>query len=924
MTARELVLWKSWGKFAQSESMLPGGETYHPALFHMFDVGSVAEALLPSLSQGFANHLGVSKVVASRWVSFLIGAHDIGKLHPGFQQKIDDPTRMTALIHSGLPLIDSRDLHLRNRGTNGFDHGLQSVIVMERWLKPRVAPVEIAKPLAHAVGAHHGRFHSGALPGTHRASYGRYDAEGWSSVQDQALEWLSSQFGVEGRLEAEPVNLSALAMALSGFTSLCDWIGSSALDFPWVGDRINSTDYPYHARKCADRAVEGRGFLVEERLRKAFEDPHQSSFARLFPSTPTPRPIQSAVIEYGSRHATRPGLMIVEAPMGEGKTEAALWWAAASQSETCHGVYIALPTQATSNAMAPRLRASLNAVSQGQADPTVHLVHATSSLENERVTPNTHGSEDCSEAIDSEGWFTPRKRTLWATYAVGTVDQALMAALAVKHGFVRLAGLATKAVVIDEVHAYDVYMSTILERLLRWLAELGTPVALLSATLPSARRAALIAAYTGATELDPGPSVYPLVTLAERCLPTEWIEPTASSRSAGVELDRRDDPGDEELAMQALAADLIDQVGAGGCVGWIQNTVDAAQRAFLALQRESATRSGPSVEIYLFHARFRMMDRQRIEARVVDHLGRDSQCRPSRAIVVATQVIEQSLDLDFDLLVSQFAPIDLLLQRLGRLHRHASTSRPPSMAHPRLILLIPRVVGRRPDFGATEYVYDRFVLLKSYLTLEGRTVIDLPDSIRTLVESVYDDRMPDAGLVESANLDLQDFQGAMKRLAEKRSQQIGEAEGRLIKEPHPRTLFYKTATVEFEDRGEENIGSEWIAAVTRLGPPSRSVILLHRRGEELFLEAEGGDPIDLSTRPTNENQRELSLRAVSMSRREVVSHLESFVPPAGLRECAALKYHAILELEKGCWHHPNGRLAVRLDPQLGAVYESIS
>jgi len=889
----------------------------------MFDVGAVAEALLPDLAHCFAAHLCVDTLEASRWVPFLIASHDIGKLHPGFQQKIH-PARSIVLDQSKLPLIDERDLLVTGKGTFGFDHGLQSVLVLEQWLKERCDSPSIAKPLARAVGAHHGRFHPSRALQPHRAAYKKYDTQGWSSVQDLALDWLANEFGVVPPLSANPTNISALVLALSGFTSLCDWIGSSAEDFPPTGDLIGPLNYCSYSRARAGIAVKRRGFKVQERLRTAFKENKQSSFARLFPSTPNARPVQLAVIETVGVNTSRPNLMIVEAPMGEGKTEAALWWAAAAQSETCRGVYLALPTQATSNAMYSRFRNTLRAVSDGEETPKVHLVHSAAALMDNRLTPNTQGKEDNAEAIDAEGWFTPRKRTLWATYAVGTIDQALMAALAVKHGFVRLAGLATKAVVIDEVHAYDVYMSKILERLLRWFAELGTPVALLSATLPSNRRAALVSAYSGTEVGGLGSTAYPLLTLVERSRQPLYVEPTVSSRSLSIQLERRIDPGDDDVAMRGFAAALIDRVGEGGCIAWIQNTVDGAQRAYVALLQEMAARSEPSIEIHLFHARFLMVDRQRIESEVVERFGPRSAHRPARAIVVATQVIEQSLDLDFDLLVSQFAPIDLLLQRIGRLHRHASTERPPSMGQPLLLLLIPNVIERRPRFGVSERIYDRFVLLKTLLALEGSDRIELPGAIRPLVELVYDDRLPQPSPLDSVGLELRDFQDAFQKLGENRTKQELEAETRLIAEPHPRDPFYERPGEEFEDRGEENQTSDWIAAITRLGPPRRSVIMIHRRDNGLFLDRSGGTPLELGRRPSQEVQRELSLRAVSLSRPEVVRHLQDFEPPPGLSECPALKYHAIIELEEGRWNHPNGRLSIRLDPMLGVVYEQVS
>jgi CRISPR-associated endonuclease/helicase Cas3 len=639
---------------------------------------------------------------------------------------------------------------------------------------------------------------------------------------------------------------------------------------------------------------------------------------------PVPRPVQQAVVALAGPRAGSPGLLIVEAPMGEGKTEAAFWWAAACQSATCCGVYLALPTQATSNAMLPRLRQLLEGVSPGGIAPSIRLIHGAAALQldqsNGHLTPNTPGTDDRRAAIDAEGWFTPRKRTLWATYAVGTVDQALLAALAVKHGFVRLAGLATKAVVIDEVHAYDVYMTSILERLLRWLAVLGTPVALLSATLPANRRARLIAAYTGTDPIEP-PTSYPLVTVADPSGHVEWVEPAASSRRVDVAVERWQDAGDDPLALDRLAANLCARVAGGGCFAWIHNTVDAAQRAFRALRRLLDERPDPPIDLWLFHARFRFVDRQRIESEIVKRFGPGGN-RPARAIVVATQVIEQSLDLDFDLMASMMAPVDLLLQRLGRVWRHATTSRPAGCFGPRLILLTPPVADRRPRFGATEHIYERFILLKTLLGLDGRTTIRLPADIRGLVEEVYDELIPTPDRAAAAGLDPDDLERAWAALETQRSGDRKEAAQRLLAPPDPVDPFYEAMdNVLFEETDEETATDRWIAAVTRLGPPSRNVILLHRRGGKLYLDADAGTPLDLDRPLAPAVQRELMRRSVVLARREVVRALEAFEPPPGMQECPALRHHAVLALEQRQHRLSDSALTIKLDPELGVVYE---
>lgn len=915
-------LWSLWGKF-------PGGsgpDYFHPALAHMIDVGSVAEALAPNWTQAFAMFLGVDVEVARRWGVFLIAAHDVGKLHPGFLQKVDDPRVVADLEATELPLIPKVWLARR---TSGFDHGLQSVVTLTRWLAPRLDPSgleprHLALALAHAVGAHHGRFHLAGLKNGHASEYAKYDRGGWAAVQDLALDHLKRIWvGDAGQLRTEVRDLSALVLALSGLTSICDWIGSSAEYFPPTGRSISLDQYPARAGRLAAEAVARRRMLEPERFRAAAGPAGPAPFARMFPATPEPRPAQSAVLGLADPTGFPPGLLLIEAPMGEGKTEAAFWWAAASQSGRCRGLYVALPTQATSNAMHRRLGRVFAALDPTAELPLVRLIHGTAALESEefRVTPNTGTPADRREALGAESWFAPRKRTLWATYAVGTVDQALMAASAIRHGFVRLAGLAGKAVIIDEVHAYDVYMTGILERLLRWLAVLGTPVALLSATLPSSRRSALMKAYAGGT-VGSAPDAYPVIGFAKPGGEVRWVAPVPSGRSLRIAVERQTDPGDDRDARAALAAALLRRIAEGGCVAWIHNTVDEAQASFAALRR-LAPNLGVPVELRLLHARFRRMDRSRIEEEVVAKYGPGGE-RPARSILVATQVVEQSLDVDFDLMVSQLAPVDLLLQRLGRLFRHASTRRPVGMTEPRLLLLMPSVQDGRPRFGPTERVYARFVLLKTLLALVGRGAIELPGDIRGLVEAAYDDLLPEEARATPAGLDAADFAVAKGELDQRRHGDRRQAEMRLLPEPHPTEPFYAGLGLEFDESDDDAPQDAWITARTRLGPPSRNILLLHRVNGQLCLEPEGSPAIDLGRAPDRTLRRELLLRSVAIARRELVAALEESQSPPGLLECAALRHHAVLELEGGIHHLPDVKLTVRLDPKLGLVYERAS
>src|SRR5262249_25473923 len=109
-----------------------------------------------------------------------------------------------------------------------------------------------------------------------------------------------------------------------------------------------------------------------------------------------------------------------------------------------------------------------------------------------------------------------------------------------------------------------------------------------------------------------------------------------------------------------------------------------------------------------------------------------------KCVLVATQVVEQSLDLDFDVMVSDVAPVDLVLQRAGRLHRHDRGDRPGAVRKPRLLLIEPALdENGGPQVGDSEFVYARFVLLKSFIALKGSGAVELPGDLERLIEQIY-------------------------------------------------------------------------------------------------------------------------------------------------------------------------------------------
>lgn len=867
-----------WGKAGMSA-------TCHPVICHMVDVGSVARAFLerPSaaaLRRQLASGLGTSEDQAVSLVAFLIAAHDLGKVSPGFQAKRSElAPRGDGLAYR--PAIDETD------------HGRVSFGALRKALGDRGVEGTVAIGVARALGAHHGTFPPptvlGKSPGGGAWEAAR--AGHFAALEDVFQPDLSILARLE-RLDA------AWLMTLAGATSVCDWIGSAEELFPWSSDGARDLQgYAGRARDLADRALARLGFAgwAPPAAPLRFEE----TFG--FP----PNEMQARVMEATGAMAS-PGLLIVEAPMGLGKTEAALSAADALIGRFgLAGAYYALPTQATSNQAFGRLRRFLEGRYAGlQVD--LHLLHGLSDLNRDYADLRLSAvTQDPEATVRASSWFAAAKRGLLAPFGVGTIDQALLGVLAVRHVFVRLLGLSQKVVILDEVHAYDTYMSELLDHLLAWLAALGSPVIVLSATLPAQRRAALQEAYTG-VPVGAMARGYPLLTVAARggAATSAGFD---AGRAASVALERWRPAPDGSL--DDGADRLVSALASGGCAAWICNTVGRAQEAYLALRRAAA---GRDCEVFLFHARFPTGDRLRIEREALARFGKGG-ARPARAVLVATQVIEQSLDLDFDFMVTDPAPLDLVLQRCGRLHRHTREDRPAALAGARLAWLdLPETDGV-PDLGVHGAVYDSYVLLRSWAVLRALHEFRLPADIATLIDQVYGDAPVDASPQLSAAI-------AAAREGRERAVSVATRKAASVEIRPPEALrdLADAHDVILED--EESPGlHETLQARTRLTRPSITVVCARRVDGGLVLS--DGTVLDPAARPGRDLVRALRMDSVIVQRWEWFDHLRRQPVPAGWRDVGALRDCRLAVFEEGRMGAPGLRSTLLLSPELGLVFE---
>ncbi|HIW62333.1 MAG TPA: CRISPR-associated helicase Cas3' [Candidatus Stackebrandtia excrementipullorum] len=743
-----------WGKSKK------GSDDRLPLWRHLADAGQVAGLLwdhwVPERARRLvAENLPDGTADARRLVVWLAGVHDIGKATPSFTRRV--PKLAEEGVGHGL-MFHPGPRHY----PSAAHHTVTGQIILDAWLEDRHGwGRRISQQFAVVVGGHHGFPPTGETLQLVRhdvvdATGSRDAPSPWRRVQWELLDWAAEASEVSDRLPhwgslklPQPVQVLLTAVVI-----VADWVASNEEYFPYLS---------VGRQPAKDRVASGWQAVALPARWQAHEVPATTSdlYRARFDIT-TPRPLQSLAVEL-ARAATGPSLIIVEGPMGEGKTEAALASAEVlAQKNGDGGVVIALPTRATSDSMFKRFNSWLRRLpTQADAVLDVGLGHGKNRHNPEYISLLKAGfscvDADWRPAGQDRGssrsagrpdvavhrWLAGRKRTMLSQFTVVTIDQVLFAALKAKHVVLRHLGLAGKVVIIDEAHAYDVYMSQYLHRVVEWLAEYGCSVIVLSATLPADKRVELVNAYQGRAtghvhdELT-GDIGYPAVTVADR---SETVEvrtsAAAEGRQVGVDVEYLPDDSD------ALTRELESALREGGCALVIRNTVSRAQQTAHDLRRYF----GERISVRLMHSRFIAPDRSRNDEWLRDKFGADRDDATAPFIVVATQVAEQSLDIDFDLLVTDLAPVDLLLQRMGRLHRHQrgidQSRRPKPVRRARCLLTGADWSSEPPKpVAGTLRVYDRYPTLRAAAVLHDHlqdtgSRLSLPGDIAPLVQDAY-------------------------------------------------------------------------------------------------------------------------------------------------------------------------------------------
>ena len=695
-----------------------------PLLDHCLDVGAAMGALLAGGAWDRALEAAAGRAPTGRDRARLVALatlHDFGKANRGFQARWDHKAERVG--HEGQVAALLRDPGLR---ATAAGEALRALVA--EWG---------AGPYLPALMAHHGRprtefgpTQAGDEPWKDHVRFWRpgngYDpvAEVARLIDQVRIRWPDAwQPGDE--LPQAPRFVALFA----GLVTLADWLGSDVNRFPIAGPHGPERD-PLRLEQAA-RVVAAEGLA-------ALPTP-STDFAAAFELS-GPRGVQ--------REATADDLgpiALIEAETGSGKTEAALWrWLDLRRRGEVDGLYFALPTRSAAKQLHKRVDDMLRRVWGGDGPRAVLALPAylrVGDVEGEALPGWEVGWDD--DRRDGR-WAAERSnRFLSARVAVGTIDQALRGALRAKHAFVRASALARSLLVVDEVHASDAYMGELLQRLLHNHVATGGRALLLSATLGAEARARLLGhepQSLAEAEAQPYPALSGSEAPPRRASSDDARVKRVSIETAGLIDDS-----------EAIAKRAVEAARGGASVLVVRNSVSGAvrvARAIEALDSDVAFRVNGTATLH--HGRFAPSDRHLLDDAVGVAFGKGRTAEGR--VLVGTQTLEQSLDIDADLLITDLAPMDVLLQRIGRLHRHARDDR-GAFDEARVVVLRPAkrdlaslLDTRSERHGMSERhglgplrdgrgVYPNLIQMEATLRLlEAKAVVTIPADNRSLVE----------------------------------------------------------------------------------------------------------------------------------------------------------------------------------------------
>ena len=724
----------AWGKTDG-----PSGSSHHLA-HHSMDVAAVFQRLLelPVFNAHTEKTVGtsLSRSTLAR-LAAIVFLHDIGKLHPGFQAK----GWQQGLWHHPLQGHVAKSSAFLELAWRTHDHPFHDMTkVIADW-------GEGVSPLISASFSHHGRpieqeFQASLKDWPELTHYS------WRAETETMIEalyrWFPGAFtDADEALSDEPLFIHFLA----GLAALADWVGSYRHTRFFEFIPTFDPHYNQEAHNRAARALVEIGLDVGNLPRRS-----SLSFAELTDFA-RPNPAQAALGEVGPDEQ----LVILEAETGSGKTEAALWrFAQLFSADRVEGLYFAVPTRAAARQLHGRVNTAMQRIFGSRAPEAVLAIPGmlkAGEASGQRLPGWKVLWEDRKNTEPARWAAEHATRFLAATVAVGTVDQAMLAGLMVKHAHLRGSSLSRSLLVIDEVHASDSYMTGVLAPLLNAHLAVGGYTMLMSATLGSRARVR----WTGETQPNFDAAIathYPAVWVGGETTPRK-ADGAGRPKAVKVALD--------DMVPDRAAALALEAAEQGARVLVIRNTVKMAIETWKAAQEVGGGAKLLQVanEPALHHSRFAAEDRELLDRTVAKVLAPNRNRSPKGVVVIGTQTLEQSLDIDADFLITDLCPIDVLLQRIGRLHRHV-LPRPDDFQSARTVVMKPKdgldrltapafengLGGWNDKSGGFQGIYRDLAGLELTLRLiENEPLWRIPEMNRRLVEgATHPDRI--ASLVE--------------------------------------------------------------------------------------------------------------------------------------------------------------------------------
>lgn len=662
-----------------------------PLVEHMLEVGVFAKCLLQysAFASTFAileQYCDVHGNTLLSSICYICAMHDIGKANPFFQDKIGSDTQKRILEK----YINLRDLS--EEDVKAFRHESYSATMLIK-LHPDVHTATW-DGLLDVVRDHHQDklLHKNDVP----IGFDEYQ---WMEDMIRPLEAEVSSIFPFTEFSCEE-HIDVVCRLISGILRCSDWSASS------FANELKMEEDSY-VQNVEQRC---RRFIIEGAVQK-HEFKEKYSYAELFPALRkySLHPLQAQMVNIIDQHPDAQ-CVIIEDQMGAGKTEAGLYAAVnLIKRSGKQGLYMALPTGATAEAMLPRIQ-SLQKETGLWSDVDVRLLTGMAWM--------TEGED----ALDKALWTKSGPRKLFSSLSVGTVDQIMAAAEDLRAGDLRLLGLSDKVVIIDEFHAYDAFMLDIIKVLLAWLKEMKVPVIILSATLQKECVREIMSVYDKSIKSENLESAYPLVTVAEQGKVFQYATLPATSKKYDVCFL----PQDTDYIGR-----MFDSISTGGNTLCICNTVKRSIELYGFLKRR--LKSG---QICLYNARTNPANRESVGKKLVFELGKEGKKegkRPRGLIVVATQIVEMSMDVDFDTIFSELAPADSLLQRIGRVRRHDDAGTVRAQGFQSVFY----IMSQSKTSHGWALPYKDYILESTESVMKDMKSLSLPEDIRDIVENTY-------------------------------------------------------------------------------------------------------------------------------------------------------------------------------------------